>query len=30
VIRPDGTIKSAHVGVVTPEVLEEAVSEWAG
>ncbi len=30
VIRPDGTIHSAHVGVVTPEALEEAVSEWAG
>ena len=30
VIRPDGTIHSAHVGVVTPEALEAAVSEWAG
>jgi thiol-disulfide isomerase/thioredoxin len=30
VIRPDGTIHSAHVGVVTPEALEEAVAEWAG
>jgi cytochrome c biogenesis protein CcmG, thiol:disulfide interchange protein DsbE len=30
VIRPDGTIHSAHVGVVSPEALEAAVSEWAG
>jgi cytochrome c biogenesis protein CcmG/thiol:disulfide interchange protein DsbE len=30
VIRPDGTIHSAHVGVVTPEALESAVAEWAG
>ena len=30
VIRPDGTIHSAHVGVVTPEALESAVEEWAG
>jgi thiol-disulfide isomerase/thioredoxin len=30
VIRPDGTIHSAHVGVVTPEALEQAVAEWAG
>ncbi len=30
VIRPDGTIHSAHVGVVTPEALEAAVAEWAG
>jgi cytochrome c biogenesis protein CcmG/thiol:disulfide interchange protein DsbE len=30
VIRPDGTIHSAHVGVVTPEALEAAVKEWAG
>lgn len=30
VVRPDGTIHSAHVGVVTPEALEAAVSEWAG
>jgi cytochrome c biogenesis protein CcmG/thiol:disulfide interchange protein DsbE len=29
VIRPDGTIHSAHVGVVTPEALEAAVAEWA-
>jgi thiol-disulfide isomerase/thioredoxin len=29
VIRPDGTIHSAHVGVVSPEALEAAVSEWA-
>jgi cytochrome c biogenesis protein CcmG, thiol:disulfide interchange protein DsbE len=30
VIRPDGTIHSAHVGVVTPEALESAVAEWTG
>jgi thiol-disulfide isomerase/thioredoxin len=30
VIRPDGTIHSAHVGVVSPEALEAAVAEWAG
>jgi len=30
VIRPDGTIHSAHVGVVSPEALEAAVSDWAG
>jgi cytochrome c biogenesis protein CcmG, thiol:disulfide interchange protein DsbE len=30
VVRPDGTIHSAHVGVVTPEALEDAVSDWAG
>jgi thiol-disulfide isomerase/thioredoxin len=30
VVRPDGTIHSAHVGVVTPEALETAVAEWAG
>jgi cytochrome c biogenesis protein CcmG/thiol:disulfide interchange protein DsbE len=30
VIRPDGTIHSAHVGVVTPEALAAAVAEWAG
>ena len=30
VIRPDGTIHSAHVGVVSPEALEAAVSEWSG
>jgi thiol-disulfide isomerase/thioredoxin len=30
VIRPDGTIHSAHVGVVSPEALESAVAEWAG
>ena len=30
VIRPDGTIHSSHVGVVTPEALESAVAEWAG
>lgn len=30
VIRPDGTIHSAHVGVVTPEALEAAVAEWSG
>lgn len=30
VIRPDGTIHSAHVGVVTPDALEAAVSEWGG
>ena len=30
VIRPDGTIHSSHVGVVSPEALEAAVAEWAG
>ena len=30
VIGPDGTIRSAHVGVVTPEALEAAVAAWAG
>jgi len=30
VIRPDGTIHSAHVGVITPAALQQAVSEWAG
>lgn len=30
VIRPDGSIHSSHVGVVTPEALESAVAEWAG
>jgi cytochrome c biogenesis protein CcmG/thiol:disulfide interchange protein DsbE len=30
VVRPDGTIHSAHAGVVTPEALEAAVAEWAG
>ena len=30
VVRPDGTIHSAHVGVVSPEALEAAVAEWAG
>ena len=30
VIGPDGTIRSAHVGVVTPEALEAAIAAWAG
>ena len=30
VIGPDGTIHSAHVGVVSPEALEAAVAEWTG
>jgi cytochrome c biogenesis protein CcmG/thiol:disulfide interchange protein DsbE len=30
VVRPDGTIHSAHVGVVSPEALEAAVAEWSG
>jgi cytochrome c biogenesis protein CcmG/thiol:disulfide interchange protein DsbE len=30
VVRPDGSVHSAHVGVVTPEALEAAVAEWSG
>ena len=30
VVRPDGSIHSAHVGVVTPDALEAAVAEWSG
>jgi len=30
VLRPDGSVHSAHVGVVSPEALEAAVAEWAG
>lgn len=30
VVRPDGTIHTSHVGVVSPEALESAVAEWAG
>jgi cytochrome c biogenesis protein CcmG, thiol:disulfide interchange protein DsbE len=30
VVRPDGTIHSAHVGVVSPEALEAAVADWTG
>ena len=30
VVRPDGSIHSAHVGVVSPEALEAAVAEWTG
>lgn len=29
VVRPDGRIHSAHVGLVSPEALEEAVAEWS-
>jgi cytochrome c biogenesis protein CcmG/thiol:disulfide interchange protein DsbE len=30
VVRPDGSVHSSHVGVVTPEALEAAVAEWTG
>jgi thiol-disulfide isomerase/thioredoxin len=30
VVRPDGSIHSAHIGVVSPEALEAAVAEWTG
>jgi cytochrome c biogenesis protein CcmG/thiol:disulfide interchange protein DsbE len=30
VVRPDGSIHSAHTGVVSPEALEAAVAEWTG
>ena len=29
VVRPDGSVHSAHVGLVTPEALEAAVAEWS-
>jgi len=29
VVRPDGSVHSAHVGVVSPEALEAAVAEWS-
>ena len=28
VLRPDGTVLSAHVGVISPAALEAAVAEW--
>ena len=30
VVRPDGSVHSSHVGVVTPEALDAAVAEWTG
>jgi thiol-disulfide isomerase/thioredoxin len=30
VVRPDGSVHSSHVGVVSPEALEAAVAEWTG
>ena len=29
VVRPDGSVHSSHVGVVTPDALEAAVAEWS-
>jgi cytochrome c biogenesis protein CcmG/thiol:disulfide interchange protein DsbE len=30
VVRPDGSVHSSHVGLVSPAALEAAVAEWSG